>query len=83
MSENLEEEQSHRQTFLNAGGGGAGRGGVASLARRLVVGAGARLAVVRATAARVPKVSGAAFVTAGPLGVVLAALGGDSSLSAS
>lgn len=49
-------------------------GGGCLPAGSLVVGTGARLAVVRATSARVSKVSGAAFVTARSLRVVLAAL---------
>lgn len=72
MSENLEKEQNHLQLVCLSEP--ERRGGRGSPAGGLVVGAGARLAVIRATSARVPKVSGAAFVTAGPFGVVLAAL---------
>lgn len=73
MSENLEKEQKDLQlVYLNEPEWRAGGGG--SPACCLVVGAGARLAVIRATSARVSKVSGAAFVTAGSFGVVLAAL---------
>lgn len=73
MSENLKREENDLQLICLSKPGDLDGGG-GSPAGRLVVGTGARLAVIWSTSARVSKVSGAAFVTARPFGVVLATL---------